>query len=536
MVKNSKLSSKVLVFILAFAMMIGCMQSAVMASPTDESMDENGTEEQTKMGMVTSGQAGWVSGDIHNHSRYSDGSGTIFENFAQAQKVGMDFINISDHDNSRGWADAQVAGPQYNIIPIWGNEYSGYGHAVFMNVNQEKNYNAGVLPKAAIDNFKADTNGEGLAYAAHPYDGTVEADPWGKNDSWNADLDGIEVWNGWYASNYTANAKARVQWDILNNQGRHLYGIADTDTHSAAGIGSVYTTVYVDEYSVEGIVNGFKAGHMYGSNGPVIDFSVGSVMMGDDVAVPQEGKYVDVDLSGYYIEDLARVLLIKNGEIVYTKNIDAASFNETVEVFVNPGDFIRMEVEGKETATKKLTNGSYSTPAFDTSAPFAFSNPIFFFEQALDKTALNDKIAEAELLNRFDYTHASWNDFQTALNEAKRVSLADETSQNEIDTALETLVAAINALKTPEIYTTVSSNGDGQAHIDFAIRSANGKDYTAWICEDYDGTYYLADANFNSQGAHVKSLTNGKTYYAYILYADGAVFEESNVVILNPSI
>ena len=340
----------------------------------------NGVTAEERVGKVTSKSAGWISGDTHDHSRNSDGSGTILQNFAVAKTAGMDFINISDHDNSRGWADAQVEGAKNNILPMWGNEYSGNGHAVFMNVEREFNYNSGRLPKEAVVLFKEHTNGRGLAYAAHPYDGTVSADPWGRNDSWNAAIDGIEVWNGWYASNYRANKQAREQWDKLNNEGRHLYGIADTDTHSADGMGAVYTTVLVDEYSIDGIIDGYKAGHMYGSNGPVIDFKIGGAMMGDDFEIPADGRNVNVNMSGYYISDLARVLLIKNGETVYTKDVNAKSFNETVQVFVKPGDFIRMEVEGVETATKKLTNGNYNNHSFFTSAPFAFSNPIFFVE------------------------------------------------------------------------------------------------------------------------------------------------------------
>lgn len=365
------------------------------------SSKENGVITTEKVGSVSSDKAGWISGDIHDHTKYSDGSGTIDQNFARAQNVGMDYINISDHSNSKGWPDAQIAGAKYDVLPIWGNEYThrSYAHAVFMNVNQEKNYSA-LSPWTAVETFKNDTNGQGLAYIAHPYDGSGKtADPWTTNvdaagqTAWNlAPVDGIEVWNGWYAANYTANLKARAKWDELNNAGRHLYGVADTDTHSTLGIGEVYTTVDVKENTAAGILDGYRAGHMYGTNGPVIDFKIGRVMMGDDMAVPAKGKTVKVDISGNYIEDLARVLIIKNGVTIYTKDINAKSFKEEVKVSVKPGDFIRMEVEGKETETKKLTNGSYSTASYFTSAPFAFSNPIFFSEfKPSDETEHEDK-------------------------------------------------------------------------------------------------------------------------------------------------
>jgi len=68
-----------------------------------------------RAGRVTSGYSGWVSGDMHTHSIHSDGVNTIFENFSAANKVGMDFVAITDHNSSRGWEDAQEAGLQNDI-------------------------------------------------------------------------------------------------------------------------------------------------------------------------------------------------------------------------------------------------------------------------------------------------------------------------------------------------------------------------------------------------------------------------------------
>ena len=337
--------------------------------------EEKEGKEILRMGNVASGKSGWVSGDSHTHTKYSDGSGTVSQNFAQAQKQGIDYVTITDHSNSRGWDDALVAGPQYGIIPIRGNEYSHrtYSHALFINVNQEKNYSP-LDPPVAVQTFKDDTNGEGLVYVAHPFDDGK--DHWQETNGWGSPIDGIEVWNSWYAGRYVVNARAFEKWDELNTQGRHLYGITTTDTHSARYMGEAYTTVFAEEYTAEGILNGHRAGRMYGSNGPVIDFKLGSAMMGDTVGVPKNGKEVTLEISGTYFLPLSKILLVKNGKVVYTKEIDANEFAESVEVFVKPGDFVRMEVDGTETDTRKL-NGA----TFDTSAPFAFTNPIFFVEE-----------------------------------------------------------------------------------------------------------------------------------------------------------
>jgi predicted metal-dependent phosphoesterase TrpH len=337
--------------------------------------EENEGKEILRMGSVTSGKAGWVSGDSHDHSLYSDGSGTIAQNFVSAQKQGIDFVTITDHSNSRGWDDALIAGTQYGIIPIRGNEYSHrtYSHALFINVNQEKNYSS-LDPPVAVQALKDDTNGKGLAFVAHPFDDGK--DHWQETNGWEAPIDGIEVWNSWYAGRYVVNAKAFAKWDELNTQGRRLYGITTTDTHSARYIGEAYTTVFTEEYTAEGILDGHRAGRMYGSNGPVIDFKLGNAMMGDTVGVAKEGKEVTFAISGEYFLPLSKVLLVMNGTVVYTKEINANEFAESVQIFVKPGDFVRMEVEGTETDTRKLDGAT-----FDTSAPFAFTNPIFFVEE-----------------------------------------------------------------------------------------------------------------------------------------------------------
>jgi hypothetical protein len=359
------------------------------------------------MGRVTTRGAGWVSGDIHVHSTHSDGTGTMAESFASANRAGMDFINIADHDTFEGWDcddDSAVAAAAANgMIAIRGNEtairttsFSDVrAHLIFMNVGGTTNRydEIGRSVYEAIALMRADSGDRGLVFAAHPYDTTTyswsgrdTADPFiglegseNKDPIWDADIDGIEVWNGWYAANFAPNKRARETWDKLNTQGRRLFGVATTDAHSADGWGAVYTTAYVNEYTADGVVDAYKRGNMYGSNGPVIDFKVGNAMMGDDYSVPHGGIYVNVKLSGYYINELERVLLIRNGVVVETINLDGAkSFDETVPVFVVPGDFVRMEVEGRELGGKSLTIGDYGNHAFFTQAPFAFSNPIFF--------------------------------------------------------------------------------------------------------------------------------------------------------------
>lgn len=76
-----------------------------------------------------------------------------------------------------------------------------------------------------------------------------------------------------------------------------------------------------------------------------------------------------------------------------------------------------------------------------------------------------------------------------------------------------------NIFKFQDINVTNVTNGNGQANVDFDILSANGKGYSVYIAESQAGPYTLHNqVNFNSKGAHIKGLENGKTYWAYLEY------------------
>jgi len=102
----------------------------------------------------------------------------------------------------------------------------------------------------------------------------------------------------------------------------------------------------------------------------------------------------------------------------------------------------------------------------------------------------------------------------------------------EIETVLVTIAG-----KGDFAITGVSA-GNGQANVDFAIASANGKGYTLYLSETgLKGSFKAyGDVNYNSKGAHIKGLANGKKYYAYIEYNNGkGSITKSAVTAFTPS-
>ena len=70
------------------------------------------------------------------------------------------------------------------------------------------------------------------------------------------------------------------------------------------------------------------------------------------------------------------------------------------------------------------------------------------------------------------------------------------------------------------------------------IKSANGDGYLVYLSDTgEDGSFKLYNnVNYNSKGVHIRGLTNGRKYYAYIEYNNGrGNMAKSNVVDFLPS-
>lgn len=321
-----------------------------------------------KLGRITVSGKGWFMGDNHTHSNYSDGNGSVAENIWAMRSAGLNYMTMTDHNNSNGYEESKSAKGNGEII-IKGNEYTtSSGHAVLMNVKDNKNY--GSLSKDNL--IKELGNYNTLIYAAHPADSKLG---W-KFPDYNG-VNGIEVWNGCRGPKNKYNNDAFIIWDKLNTEGKHLYGVAETDAHYPVDIGKVYLKTYSESFTEEGIIEAQKKGHMYGTNGPSLEIKVNNAMMGDDYKVNSMGEVIKVNLKGEYYNGISKVRLIRNGEVISEKDIDDTTFEMVERVRVVPGDFIRMEVEGKEEEGQSLS----TEVGVRNAAPFAFSNPIFIIKK-----------------------------------------------------------------------------------------------------------------------------------------------------------
>jgi hypothetical protein len=94
-----------------------------------------------------------------------------------------------------------------------------------------------------------------------------------------------------------------------------------------------------------------------------------------------------------------------------------------------------------------------------------------------------------------------------------------------------------NIFMFQDINVTKAEIKNGQADLYFDILSANGKGYSVYISESETGPFELhEEVNYDSKGAHIKSLENDTTYWVYVEYqADGLVATRTAPIAITPS-
>jgi len=80
--------------------------------------------------------------------------------------------------------------------------------------------------------------------------------------------------------------------------------------------------------------------------------------------------------------------------------------------------------------------------------------------------------------------------------------------------------------------------GHGQVDVDFAIESASGKGYSLYLKEaDAQGPFTrYGDVSFNRKGVHVRGLTDGTAYLAYVVHDAGGTTTRTETVTFRPGL
>ena len=219
----------------------------------------------------------WLRGNLHTHTTVSDGHQTPKEavyHYAQIAKTKrspwMDyrFLALTDHIEDTNPDQHEVPRAE-NFVVMDGREYSRGKHIVAIDCPMIFDVDILGKPRAeCLEDYQKiinHINGDGgLAILPHPH--------WASFDHWTAqeaiDLKGytaIEIING-DRFNGPANLATDV-WDAALTAGQRVWGIGSDDFHSARDFCNAWTFVYARECTKEAILEAFRQGSCYASNG-----------------------------------------------------------------------------------------------------------------------------------------------------------------------------------------------------------------------------------------------------------------------------
>ncbi|MGE3375009.1 MAG: CehA/McbA family metallohydrolase [Vicinamibacteria bacterium] len=233
----------------------------------------------------------WYSGALHAHTHHSDGALPPAELARRARAEGLDFLAITDHNNTAHQRDP-IAEP--GLLVISGEEITTPGgHLNVLGLEGERAYlDFRALPGdprllAMVEQVAA----PGVLFSVnHPRSDCVAC-------SWTHDIPAsvaaMEVAN----ISHQEMAQSLAMWDLLLRQGRRIAGIGVSDWHrGTAPIGAASVRVRADELSRPAILGAIRAGRV--------------VVMADATTPPPELRL----LAGSRQASVGDVLRLRRGE------------------------------------------------------------------------------------------------------------------------------------------------------------------------------------------------------------------------------
>ena len=292
-------------------------------------------------------------GVIHIHTTYSDGTGTFEELGRIANRQGLDFLIVTDHntlqaflDGKEGWYPTDTASPRTLVLA--NAEISAPdAHVLAIGITTPVDRNQST--QAIIDAIERQG---GLAFLAHPQYRKRPVAHWDVHG-----YTGLEVYNvvedvervpklqhalvgllahpdAFYRSLLRRPTATLARWDTLLTGGQHVVGIGSVDAHGLqwfrlriAPYGVLFKTVrthlLMPELSKPAMLDALRAGHAYCSMellGDATGFSFYAETDGRTLGIMGDIVKLEPDLAlVIYAPTMARLRLFKDGQLLETR-------------------------------------------------------------------------------------------------------------------------------------------------------------------------------------------------------------------------
>ncbi|MDQ2912971.1 MAG: CehA/McbA family metallohydrolase [Chloroflexota bacterium] len=213
-------------------------------------------------------RAGWLRGDLHCHTLYSDGDSWPPEMLDAAAEAGLDFLGVTDHNNVAHQLAYGTGGDGLPIVlpgvevTTYGGHWNAWGTDRWWEFREPES-------SAVERTMRAAMQSGAVVSICHP---KPFGPPWEYVNE--GGFHAIEVWNGPWAQ---LNAVSLERWDGLLRRGIHCVAVGGSDTHylhrrdvaprHADSIGTPTTWVEA-QHSVGSILAALREGRSFISASP----------------------------------------------------------------------------------------------------------------------------------------------------------------------------------------------------------------------------------------------------------------------------
>ena len=380
--------------------------------------------------LTDSYATGWIAGDLHQHSTYSDGADSISTLAIANASMGIYWGFLTDHNSSRGvpeWRETSsinvltdVSGEKRTFFGMAGSEVtSEFGH--FQSIGTGMTYDKYEINLTDAERTSADKNTiirnkmvyiaeqiklqDGIAQINHPYSITNM----GAMNYLNAadfelfeKFDTIEVWNAYFTvpdgrftllNSDNQNYQAKLLWystlNHIKDGGRFIAATCGTDNHDASGYASASVrNAFVDTFSklseyqnycrYAGKYSGCVATYVFlGDNEMTQDNILDAVRGGHSYMT--NGPIMELTANGAIFGETVDA---EGGNLTFDGSIFCRDGMETVRFVVNGETVKEIAVNGTSfegpTTVSSLSSGDWVlVEVLGAHGIYAFSNPIF---------------------------------------------------------------------------------------------------------------------------------------------------------------
>ena len=276
-----------------------------MADPGRRILDRPGRRHRhLRTGIHTKRTSDCCWEDLHTHTLGSDGVLSLEELAAHAHKQGLDFLAITDHNQT---VSPKVLQRIPNVTLIPGVEWTYYlGHANFLGIENPFDEPFFVDSEDIRPRFQTARDRGAVIVVNHPCD---------ENCGFQFDLEGLpfdllEIWNGPMRE---YNLHAIALWQSMLAKGYKIPAVGGSDYHRDnlfQILGGPSMGVYSLSNAPEDILAALKAGHSFitfAPRGPRLDMRVGEAEMGDTVPW-SPGLEVSININKLQRGDVVRLV------------------------------------------------------------------------------------------------------------------------------------------------------------------------------------------------------------------------------------